>query len=121
MTIANAVAKVIVEIENVSKEYQMGEDQVHALKNIEIKIEEGVFLAITGPSGSGKSTLLNLIGCIDTPSTGKIRIDGRDVTGETPDRLADLRARTIRFRLSDVQPAAGVVGRGERRVSVDAN
>ncbi len=62
-----------------------------------LSIEEGVFLAIAGPSGSGKSTLLNLIGCIDTPTTGKIFIDGRDTSGHTPDELADLRARTIGF------------------------
>jgi putative ABC transport system ATP-binding protein len=87
----------VVRIENVSKDYQMGEQQVHALKNITLNIEDGVFLAIAGPSGSGKSTLLNLIGCIDTPTTGKVFIHGQDVTGKTPDQLADLRARTIGF------------------------
>ena len=87
----------IVQIENVCKEYQMGEQQVQALKNITMSIEDGVFLAIAGPSGSGKSTLLNMIGCIDTPSTGKIYINGQDVSGETPDKLAHLRARTIGF------------------------
>ena len=87
----------IVRIENVCKDYQMGEQKVHALKSITLNIEDGVFLAIAGPSGSGKSTLLNLIGCIDTPSTGKIFIDGQDVSGRTPDQLADLRARTISF------------------------
>src|SRR5262245_55753639 len=87
----------IVKIENVCNEYQMGEQQVQALKNITLSIEDGVFLAIAGPSGSGKSTLLNLIGCIDTPSKGKIYINGQDVSGETPDQLAHLRARTIGF------------------------
>ena len=56
-----------------------------------------MFLAIAGPSGSGKTTLLNLIGCIDTPTRGKIYIDDRDVSGKTPNELADLRARTIGF------------------------
>ena len=87
----------IVRIENVCKDYQMGGQQVQALKNISLNIEDGVFLAIAGPSGSGKSTLLNMIGCIDTPSTGKIFINGQDVSGETPDQLANLRARTIGF------------------------
>jgi len=87
----------IVRIENVCKDYQMGEQQVQALKNITLNIEDGVFLAIAGPSGSGKSTLLNMIGCIDTPSTGKVYINGQDVSGETPDQLAYLRARTIGF------------------------
>ena len=87
----------VVQIENVFKDYQMGGQQVQALKNITLNIEDGVFLAIAGPSGSGKSTLLNMIGCIDTPSRGKIFINGQDVSGETPNQLADLRARTIGF------------------------
>jgi putative ABC transport system ATP-binding protein len=87
----------VVRIEQVSKDYLLGEQKVQALKNITLGIEDGVFLAIAGPSGSGKSTLLNLIGCIDTPSSGKVFIDGNDVSGKTPDELADLRARTIGF------------------------
>ncbi len=87
----------VVQIQNVFKEYRLGEQQVHALKDINLSIEDGVFLAIAGPSGSGKSTLLNLIGCIDSPTHGKILIDGQDVSGRSPDQLADLRARTIGF------------------------
>nr|WP_281722895.1 ABC transporter ATP-binding protein [Nitrosomonas nitrosa] len=87
----------IVRFENVSKVYMLGEQQVLALKDINLEIEEGVFLAIAGPSGSGKSTILNLIGCIDTPSSGNIYINGQDISGKTPDELSDLRARTIGF------------------------
>jgi putative ABC transport system ATP-binding protein len=87
----------LVRVENVSKEYLLGEQRVEALKNVTLSIEPGVFMSIAGPSGSGKSTLLNLIGCIDTPTTGRILIDGQDVSGRTPDQLADLRARTIGF------------------------
>lgn len=87
----------VVQIENVFKEYKLGEQLVHALKNISLSIDDGVFLAIAGPSGSGKSTILNLIGCIDTPSQGKISVNGQDVSGQTPDQLADMRARTIGF------------------------
>ncbi len=87
----------IVRIENVFKEYKLGSNQVHALKDINLQIEDGEFLAIAGPSGSGKSTLLNLIGCIDTPSSGKIYINDRDTSGQTPDQLSELRARTIGF------------------------
>jgi len=87
----------LVRVENVSKEYLLGDQRVTALRNVTMNIEEGVFLAIAGPSGSGKSTLLNLIGCIDTPTTGRISIDGQDVSGKTPDQLADLRARTVGF------------------------
>src|SRR5215468_2327970 len=87
----------LVRIENVSKEYLLGEQRVEALRDVTLNVEESVFLAIAGPSGSGKSTLLNLIGCIDTPTRGRILIDGQDVSGKTPDQLADLRARTIGF------------------------
>jgi putative ABC transport system ATP-binding protein len=87
----------LVRIENVSKQYMVGEQPVTALNRINLNIEEGVFMAIAGPSGSGKSTLLNLIGCIDTPSSGKIYVAGRDVSGRTPDDLARLRGRSIGF------------------------
>ncbi|HRQ58502.1 MAG TPA: ABC transporter ATP-binding protein [Azoarcus taiwanensis] len=87
----------IVQVENISKRYALGEQIVNALQDVTLSIEPGVFLAIAGPSGSGKSTLLNIIGCIDTPSEGRVLIEGRDVSGQTPDQLADLRARTIGF------------------------
>ena len=87
----------IIRVENVSKEYTLGEQRVQALCDITLSIDDGVFLAIAGPSGSGKSTLLNLIGCIDTPTRGSIVIKGQDISGKTPDQLADLRARTIGF------------------------
>lgn len=87
----------VVRIENVFKDYTLGEQQVQALKDVTLSIADGAFLAIAGPSGSGKSTLLNLIGCIDTPSRGKIFVNGQDVSGKTPDQLADMRARTIGF------------------------
>ena len=87
----------VVEVRGVSKDYALGEQRVQALRETSLDVEEGEFLAIAGPSGSGKSTLLNLIGCIDSPSTGHILIDGEDVAGKTPDELADLRARKIGF------------------------
>jgi len=87
----------LIRLENVSKQYRLGDQDVAALKDITLSVEAGVFLAIAGPSGSGKSTLLNLIGCIDTPSQGRVLIDGHEISGKTPDELADLRARTIGF------------------------
>lgn len=87
----------VVQVQHVCKDYKLGEETVHALKDVSFHIDDGVFLAIAGPSGSGKSTMLNMIGCIDTPSSGKIIIDGTDVSGRTPDELADLRSRTISF------------------------
>lgn len=87
----------VVRVEHVSKDYLLGGQKVQALNDINLAIEPGVFMAIAGPSGSGKTTLLNLIGCIDTPSSGRIFINDQDVSGRTPDQLADLRARTIGF------------------------
>lgn len=87
----------LVKIERISKRYSLGQQEVWALRDISLAIESGVFMAIAGPSGSGKTTLLNIIGCIDTPTSGAIAIDGYRIDGKTPDQLADLRARTIGF------------------------
>jgi putative ABC transport system ATP-binding protein len=84
-------------VEKISKYYRLGDQLVPALRDVTLNIEAGVFLAIAGPSGSGKSTLLNLIGCVDTPTSGRILIDGRDTSGHSPDELAELRARSIGF------------------------
>jgi putative ABC transport system ATP-binding protein len=92
-----AEADPLIRVEHVSKIYRLGKQSVAALTDVSLDIDEGVFLAIAGPSGSGKSTLLNLIGCIDTPSKGRIVIDGVDTSGRSPDALADLRARSIGF------------------------
>lgn len=87
----------IVKIQAVCKEYALGKQTVTALRNISLNIHKGEFMALAGPSGSGKSTLLNLIGCIDTPTSGSILIEGQDVSGKTPDELADLRLNTLGF------------------------
>ena len=87
----------LIRVEHVSKRYRLGNQWVNALHDVTLTIEQGVFLAIAGPSGSGKSTLLNLLGCIDTPCSGRILIDDQDLSGQTPDQLAGLRARSIGF------------------------
>lgn len=87
----------VVRLEHVCKDYLLGDQKVQALKDITLSFDPGVFLAIAGPSGSGKTTLLNLIGCIDTPTSGSIFINDQDVSGRTSDELADLRSRTIGF------------------------
>ena len=87
----------LVHVEHVSKDYRLGDQTVPALQDVSLAIDEGVFCAIAGPSGSGKSTLLNMIGCIDTPTRGRILLDGRDLTGCTPNQLAGIRARMIGF------------------------
>src|SRR3989454_12315345 len=87
----------LIRVERVSKEYRLGDQVVPALQDVSMTIEHGVFLAIAGPSGSGKSTLLNLIGCIDEPSSGKVYLNEHDVSGRSPDQLAQVRARSIGF------------------------
>lgn len=87
----------IVRLENVSKEYPLGAHKVQALKDISFSVEAGVLLVVAGPSGSGKSTLLNLIGQIDVPTSGRVVVAGHDISGRTPDELADLRLRTVGF------------------------
>ncbi len=88
---------IVVRLENVSKTYPLGDHTVQALHDISFTVDGGGFLAIAGPSGSGKSTLLNLIGLIDTASSGRVIVADHDVTGQTPNQLADLRARNIGF------------------------
>src|SRR5207253_5372643 len=88
---------IVARIEDVSKVYRLGNQDVQALRHVSLAVGSGVFLAIAGPSGSGKTTLLNLMGCIDAPTTGRIWINDQEITGKTPDELADLRARSIGF------------------------
>lgn len=85
----------IVRTENLSKTYGSGENLVRAIDNVNLKIEKGEFIAIVGPSGSGKSTLLHLLGGVDNPSSGKIFIDGNDISKYTSKELALFRRRKV--------------------------
>jgi putative ABC transport system ATP-binding protein len=87
----------MIEIENVTKVYQMGEVEVHALRGVSLKIQEGEFLTIMGPSGSGKSTLMNLLGLLDSPTEGSYYLHGKDVSGLSDTQLARLRNKEIGF------------------------
>ncbi len=87
----------VVEANNVAKVYQMGKVEVRALDGVSLSIKNGEFVAIMGPSGSGKSTLLNLIGCLDRPSLGALRIAGTDVANLSDKKLAQIRGRQIGF------------------------
>lgn len=87
----------IVEIKNLSKTYQVGENEFKALDNIDLEIEKGEFVVILGPSGAGKSTLLNLIGGMDTPTKGTIKIDGEDISKYNENQLSEYRAENIGF------------------------
>jgi putative ABC transport system ATP-binding protein len=87
----------IVSVRNVSKDYMLGKTVVPALRDVSLEVGEGEFLSVAGPSGSGKTTLLNLVGCVDTPTSGTVIVAGSD-TGTLSERaLTDLRLRTIGF------------------------
>ena len=87
----------IVHAEKVTKDFYLGKTVVNALKDIDLTVERGEFLAIVGPSGSGKSTLLNLIGCIEKPTAGTVKIEGIDITLLSSNELADIRAHKLGF------------------------
>ena len=87
----------IIEINELRRTFQVGSEQVHALKGISFFVEEGEFISIMGSSGSGKSTLLNILGCLDRPTSGEYLIDGVSVSQRTKDELSTLRNRKIGF------------------------
>ncbi len=87
----------IIRMEGIRKVYDTGRIKVEALKGIDLAVLPGEFVAIVGPSGSGKSTLMNLIGCLDTPSDGRYRLGGEDVSKLDRDQLADVRNRRVGF------------------------
>lgn len=90
-------AKALMQIEDLWKTYQMGAEEIHALRGVSFTIDQGSYVAIMGPSGSGKSTLMNLIGCLDTPSKGKYFLNTRLVSDMDDDELAHIRNKEIGF------------------------
>ena len=87
----------IVSVENISKIYTLGKTEVPALRAVSLAIEPGEFLAVAGPSGSGKTTLLNMVGCVDTPTSGRVVVDGQDTSLLSERALTDLRLHRIGF------------------------
>jgi len=92
-----STASLVIELRDVSKIYSLGSVNVPALRGITLKIKHGEFVAITGPSGSGKTTLMNMVGSLDLPTSGKIYLDGNDITTMGESDLAQLRGRKIGF------------------------
>jgi putative ABC transport system ATP-binding protein len=88
---------VVIDIDNITKVYVMGEETVHALRGVSLQIRRNEYLAIMGPSGSGKSTLMNMLGCLDTPSSGRYFFNGKDVSAMNDDELATIRNHEIGF------------------------
>lgn len=87
----------IIELKNVWKTYKMGDNDVHALRGLNLTVERGEFLAVVGPSGSGKSTAMNMIGVLDRPTKGSIKLDGKDISTYSESQLAQIRGKKIGF------------------------
>jgi putative ABC transport system ATP-binding protein len=87
----------VIELQDVGRVYKIGEVETHALRGVNLTIEEGEFTAIVGPSGSGKTTMLQLMGCLDRPTSGRLHINGQDVSRLKANKRADLRKGTIGF------------------------
>jgi putative ABC transport system ATP-binding protein len=87
----------LIRLEKISRRYQMGGETIHALREVSLTIAHGEYVAIMGPSGSGKSTLMNLIGCLDTPTSGSYHLNGVDVSDMDDNELAEVRNREIGF------------------------
>jgi putative ABC transport system ATP-binding protein len=90
-------AGIVIKTEDLAKVYEMGAEQVRALNGVDLEVRKGEYVAIMGPSGSGKSTLMNLIGCLDSPSSGKYWLAGRLVSDLDDDELAYIRNKEIGF------------------------
>jgi putative ABC transport system ATP-binding protein len=87
----------IINVKNIKKSYNVGTQEVHALRGIDLSVEKGEFMAIMGPSGSGKTTLMNIIGCLDTPTSGTYELNGKSVSSLDDDELASIRNKEIGF------------------------
>jgi putative ABC transport system ATP-binding protein len=91
------MSRTIIDVRNLCKDYVMGDQVVHALRHVDLKIMEGEFVAIMGPSGSGKSTFMNVIGCLDRPTSGEFFLNGEAVARMDDNQLADIRNKYIGF------------------------
>lgn len=93
----------ILELENICKEYMQGKIPVPVLKNINFSMEEGEYVAIMGPSGSGKTTLMNIVGCLDQATSGRLILDGQDISKCSDNQMSDIRLQKIGFVFQNFQ------------------
>src|SRR5258707_1710085 len=87
----------LIRLQNISRRYEMVSETIHALRDVSLEIQRGEYVAIMGPSGSGKSTLMNLLGCLDTPTSGLYELNGNNVSEMDDNQLAEIRNREIGF------------------------
>jgi putative ABC transport system ATP-binding protein len=87
----------LINIANIKRDFELGTETIHVLKGIDLQINKGEYVALMGPSGSGKSTLMNLLGCLDTPTSGSYILNGKDVSKMNDDELAEIRNKEIGF------------------------
>ncbi len=95
--IEKAPMSILIKIRNITRDFPLGGEVVKVLKGIDLDINRGEYVALMGPSGSGKSTLMNLLGCLDTPTSGSYELNGKDVSNMTDDQLAEIRNKEIGF------------------------
>ena len=91
------MAQPLIDISNIKRDFALGTETIHVLKGIDLQINKGEYVALMGPSGSGKSTLMNLLGCLDTPTSGSYILNGKDVSKMNDDELAEIRNKEIGF------------------------
>jgi putative ABC transport system ATP-binding protein len=91
------MANPLIQITNIKRDFVLGNEIVYVLKGIDLQINKGEYVALMGPSGSGKSTLMNLLGCLDTPTSGSYILNGKDVSQMRDDELAEIRNKEIGF------------------------
>ena len=91
------MSKPLINISNLKRDFQLGEETIYVLKGIDLQINKGEYVALMGPSGSGKSTLMNLLGCLDTPTSGTYILNRKDVSQMHDDDLAEIRNKEIGF------------------------
>ena len=106
----------ILKLTDICKDYIQGKEPVRVLKNINLTVERGDYLAIMGPSGSGKTTLMNIIGCLDVPTSGSYELDGRNLKDMSDDDLAEIRNKHLGFVFQSfhlLRPESGGAGRAD--------